>query len=329
MTTGSIVLTGVAQHWLGEAIAYACVRRTPPVPIVGIDRVENPDLSQNSMFQHLEFDLNPLNSTEGFRSFGKVLLAKLSGLVQDSESEGVEYLVQCAGAYDRGMFVDYDAERRARVLGLNILGAIEVLHTVMSLNDRLGWQNNERFTHILVGSFQGLNVREERSIYAASKAFGIDLCASMVAGCELAKCMYVAPGPLDTPMLHRNHWVSRAGGSEEFFDKVLKDTRDRYRLIFVNCDESPLETQELRDSMSRYRKERHATCVGTLGILAPEACATAVVDVLMSPEAESGVYGLTADEKGSVAALTMVRFSELDRSQPFNSRSARIEKRPT
>ncbi len=195
MSKGNVVVTGFARHSLGEAFVQAFLSRRTGAHVIGIDRIENPDLAEYPDFQQIEFDLNPLNCKDGLGAFATTFAERLSDAVTASGTEGVEFLVQCAGVYEFGQLLEHAVERRSEVLGVNVLGVTEVLHGVMALNRRLCRENDKDFTHILVGSYQGLYARDGRPVYAPSKAYGIDLCTSLVEGREVAKCIYLAPGP--------------------------------------------------------------------------------------------------------------------------------------
>lgn len=334
MSRGCTVVTGVARHSLGEALVRALLSRAAGHQIIGIDRIPNPELDDVPSFRQVIFDLNPLSGPQGLAAFATALEDALAGAVTATGNHGVEYLVQCAGLYDFGTFLDHDVQRRTELLGLNVLGTTEVLHAVMSLNHRVQRRNEKELTHILVGSFQGLFARARRPIYAPSKAYGIDLCASLVEGGEVAKCIYLAAGPIDTPMLHWNHWVRKAGGPEEFFKKALGGPRERYASVFISCDDAALEAaageappgglEALRKAMQRYRTKRGAAKAGTLGVLSPESCAGVLVRMLASVEAGSGVYMLGSGAEGTEVVVKMAAFGSLDRRRAFDSAAQRV-----
>lgn len=321
MSKKKVLVTGVGRHSLGEALVRNYVGRRPEAQLVGIDWEANPNLGDLTSFRRIVFDLNPLHCPGGLRGFAPALAETLAG----TGSEGFECLVQSAGVYDFGSFLEHDVERRERVLGLNVLGVTEVAYAVMALNDRLGVRNDKQFTHVLVGSSHGLYARGGRPLYAPSKAYGVDLCTSLFDGQEVAKCIYVAAGPIDTPMLHRNHWVTKARGPEKFFNWVFSARPDKYRPIFVNCDETALddaasewraaEKIRLRAAMSEYKAERSRAYSEDTGVLSPESCAAQMVDVILSDGSESGVYMLTIGSQPNVPSVKVVAFSKLDRSK--------------
>lgn len=326
MSRKCVVVTGVGRHSLGEAFVRNYAGQRPEVQIIGIDQEHNPDLAQITNLCQMQFDLNPLHRPGSLKGFAPAFAGGLAGVVSGTESTGIECLVQCAGVYDFGRFLEHDVGRRERVLGLNVLGVTEVVYAVMALNDQLGVRNDRGFTHVLLGSFQGLYARGRRPIYAPSKAYGIDLCTSLFDGREVAKCIYIAPGPVDTPMLHRNHWVTKAHGSEEFFEKVLSGPRDKYRSVFMQCDEAALddpalgccttEKAALRVTMTNYRASRSGAYSEDVGVLSAESCAAEMVSRLLTCRSRSGVWMLTSGGAGIVRVKT-VAFSKLDRRAMF------------
>jgi len=327
MSKKSIVVTGVGRHSLGEAFVRNYVGQRSEVQIIGIDQAANPDLTGLTKCCQMEVDLNPLHCSGGLKRFATAFVQSLEKIVLGTGSTGIGCLVQCAGVYDFGSFLEHNVERRERVLGLNVLGVTEVVYAAMALNDRLKIGNDREFTHVLLGSSHGLYARGGRPIYAPSKAYGIDLCTSLIDGREVAECIYVAAGPIDTPMLHRNHWVTKARGSEKFFDRVLSGPRDKYRSIFVQCDEAAVddaarewcaaEKTAVRMAMTKYMAARSQAYSKDVGVLSPESCAAKLVDMLLSDELESGVWMLTCGSESDVVRVKTVPFSKLDRGRMF------------
>src|SRR6266480_556373 len=156
MLKGNVVVTGFARHSLGEAFVRAFLSRRTGTHVIGIDRIQNPDLAEYPDFQQIAFDLNPLNCKEGLDTFATTFAKRLSDAVTATGTKGAEFLVQCAGVYEFGQLLEHAVGRRSEVLGVNVLGVTEVLYGVMALNRRLCRENEKDFTHILVGSYQGL-----------------------------------------------------------------------------------------------------------------------------------------------------------------------------
>lgn len=321
------VVSGVGRHSLGEA--FLKVYSGPRASVVGIDRIENPFLLQTSWLRQCIFDLNPLNFPGSAASFAESLSNKLESCIPGENGRSIHLLVQCAGVYDYSQFLKSIAEVRSGVIGLNVLGVTELLHAVMSLNAKWGLRNDTVLTHVLVGSSQGLYARTERAVYAASKAFSIDLCTSLVDGGELARCVYLAVGPIDTPMMHRNHWVNKVGGSEAFFDRVLGGDASTYKSIFIDCNDSaveltakkhlPAETAGLLKTMVNYRMIRRRQFDKESGVLSPAKCADCLVQIISKPELGSGVLMIRPKKNGEGESVRFASFWELSRRRLFDS----------
>jgi NAD(P)-dependent dehydrogenase (short-subunit alcohol dehydrogenase family) len=237
---GVSVVTGIARHSFGASFVRASLEDRSNARLIGIDRIPNPDFTAQANLYNIICDLNPLTFPDGYDAFTKVLADRLSTASQALGDAYIACLIQGAGTYEFGSFLSHDVRRRQRVLGLNLLGTTEVLHAVMTLNEQLNHDNSREFTHVLVGSFQGLHTRPERSLYAASKAYGLDLCSGLSAGTEVSKCIYLAIGPMDTAMLHWNHWTAKANGSNQFFQSVFAGDPSAYKSVFIDCSEDAL-----------------------------------------------------------------------------------------
>jgi NAD(P)-dependent dehydrogenase (short-subunit alcohol dehydrogenase family) len=331
MSSRAILITGASRHSLGEATVREYRRRSSEAQIFVINKSSNRDLG--SAAHEIIMDLNPLCHSFGLAGFAAELLEKIEPHLAEAGCCGIGCLIQGAAVYDFGPFAGYDASRRSRLMGLNILGTVEVLFAVLAVNKRLGLLSEESLTEIFVGAFQGLQVRTGRQLYASSKAWGIDFCTALVAGNEISRCVYAAPGPIDTPMLHRNHWVKKAGGSEQFFDLVLQRTRHEYESIFLGCEENTLtrvareqgvdSMGELQEAMGRYRSERANAKVAELGVMSPADCAAALVDTALSDDRGSGVY-LIGIERERGPFIRMSTFESLDRNRLFLSVSEEL-----
>ncbi len=130
-------------------------------------------------------------------------------------------------------------------------------------------------------------------------------------------------------MLHRNHWVTRAEGSEGFFNEALGGPPKTYKSIFVDCDEAILERiarerfapelTNLRMAMRRYAVVRREAFQEELGVSSPAACGSLMTVMLTCHELVSGVYSLRAKGMGSEATVKMATFVSLDRRLTFES----------
>jgi hypothetical protein len=326
MSPSPLVVTGVGPHSLGEELVKLYLAQRTGATVIGIDRISNPHLRCLPGYLEIIEDLNPLNHAGGLDSFSSSLNLNLNRALKELDAISIDCLVQSAGVYDSGAFLEHNGTRRGETLGVNVLGHIEVLHVVMSLNARQGMRNADYLTYIEVGSFQGLYARGGRSLYSTSKSAAIDLCTSLIDGKEIARCIYFAPAMIDTHMLHRNHWIQKTGGSFEFFDMVLRSSPERYRALFRDCNEAVL--QELVEELGRtadldvsdfyskfrtYCAFRRDAINSELGMLTPEECAQFLIRVLDEEDTHhSGVY-FASRQATREATIRYIRFPELSR----------------
>jgi NAD(P)-dependent dehydrogenase (short-subunit alcohol dehydrogenase family) len=168
----------------------------------------------------------------------------------------------------------------------------------------LGVENSAELTFIDVGSLHALELLPGRSVYAASKAMGLDLCISMHRGGEIKRILYVTPGPIDTHMLHRNYWVSKEHGPVAFFEQIRNRFPGLYRNIFVHCQDdafaeaarsSDLGYEDLKTVFGRYKERRLRQIETPNGVLDPEELARRLVSVAVDEKCyPSGAYVFTA-----------------------------------
>jgi hypothetical protein len=182
-------------------------------------------------------------------------------------------------------------------------------------------------SHVDIGSFQGLHPRAGRAVYVSSKAAGIDLAATLHAGHEAGRFIYVAPGPVDTFMLHHNHWVVKAGGPDDVLRDIKRGDRDRYRAIFVDCSESVFRdalieqgrlSDDLVECFAKYRKKRKDAEADELGVLSAEECAGFLSQIVQDTHRyPSGVY-LSFRSHGNFMT-PYIPFEEMDRLKMASS----------
>lgn len=323
---GLSVVTGIARHSFGASFVRARLEKSCE-RLIGIDRIANPDLPSQTRLQNINLDLNPLTFVGGYNAFAETLPRELSDALRNVGATHTDRLIQFAGTYEFGDFLAHDLGRRHRVLGLNVLGATELLHAVMALNDKSKYDNSRGFTHVWVGSFQGLNVRSQRSLYVASKAYGLDLCASLAKGNEISTCLYLAFGPMDTAMLHWNHWTRKANGSNAFFGTVFAGDALLYKSVFKDCDEKALviaagdkfasDLPSLQSTLREYRAIRRAAFDSELGVLDPDKCADLLSRLVDSDDLRSGVYSFAG--RGDKVIVKSSTFEALDRFRLFES----------
>ena len=316
----TLFVTGIALHSLGERFLSIYLEHEPTAKVIGADL--DPTPLSHPRLATFSFDLNPLTCNSGYEGFATALRVALSGGLDRMRERSINCVVQSTGVYDFGRFLEHGVARRVRTLGVNLLGHIETLHAVMSLNAACGFDNSAILTSIDIGSFQGLYARAERPVYAPSKAAGIDFAGALFEGKEVARSLYFAPASIDTHMLHFNHWVKKAGGSEKLFSNVRGGDRHQYDAIFMRCDQRVLrnvaaacglDPAEAEQTMLKYAEARKGAFAGSLGVLRVDTCARMLTALVRNPDHyPSGVY-LAFAPYGAAPRLTEAGFRELSR----------------
>lgn len=316
-----ILVTGTAPHSLGEALVDRCLRTAPEVKVICVDIEPNNWLRKSDLCYPITLDLNPLLPSRNYKDFLYQLQYELETALTALRGDAINIVTQCAGLYWSGPFISLNDDMRRKLLGVNLLGHIEVLHTAMRINDAHGVANSENLAHVDVGSFQGLHARSGRSVYATSKAAGLDFAAALHAGRETARSVYFAAGPVDTHMLHYNHWVVKARGPADVLARQKYGDRKRYRSIFIECSEPSfyewsteqgLDNSNLEAVFRAYEECRIEAKREEFGVLSAEECAEFLLDIALSPTKHpSGVYLSMC--RASKPDMRYARFEELDR----------------
>jgi len=301
----TVIVSGIAPHSLGSALVDLLLRNGAKV--VGVDVEINHLFEEGPTFRFVMCDLNPWRNNIDWTLHWERLTESLRRAVSDLGESGVSTLVQSAGVYWSGEFMRTASTTRSALLGVNTVARVELLHAVMSLNDETGILNDEQLTHIDIGSLHGVCLQSGRSLYAASKAFGVALATVMDAGRELRRSIYVAPGPIDTYMLHFNHWVVKSGGRSVFIENLRKGDPTVYDAIFRECSEPALlrsitglgAEDQARELLKTYKSHREAAFAAQSGVISARHCAE-VVHSLVASDCKSGIYLVTHSPTGGV-----------------------------
>jgi short-subunit dehydrogenase len=330
MKEPALIITGIAPFSLGEAIVEVYSKRFPSRIIVGIDIIHNKRFENLPFFHEIIFDLNPLDYIDGLEGYIRDLQSKLSETLTKTGAVGVSDLIQTAGVYDPGRFIDNDTASRKRLLGVNTLSRVELLHIILTLNASFKIDSAQTLTLVDIGAAHGINATSGRSLYAASKAFMLDLCAALQKGGEIYRCIHFAPGPIDTHMLHRTHWVYRADGNPDFFDQIYLKRSEQYKSVFVDCDPISireeavaysLEALKLLEAFEKYCKHRAFAFQTQDGILDPHSCARALVEIMSQPTRyEPGIYLATSPASAGLH-VRMLPFLDLIRRRLFEAKA--------
>lgn len=319
------IVTGTAPNSFGEAVVIALAQKHPSTSIVGIDLRQNPVLQTVPSFSEISINLNPLRSEDECDSLGRQCKTRLSTALDQFGCTGIGCLIQSAATYASSKFVEHDIVTMRSLLGLNVLGRFELLHAVLAINAERGVDSALDLEYVDVGSTHGLVASAGRPIYSATKAIGLDLCASLYANREISRCMYFAPGPIDTRMLHYNHWVVKAKGRRAQFE--VAESHNEYRSAFCDCNEDAFgrifsngreDREEVLDTFARYKHYRRAAFAGPEGVVTAQVCANALVSVISTADSHrSGVLSLTSPN-GQIS-IKHATFEEMRRDVHFNN----------
>lgn len=315
-----LVVTGVAPFSIGEELVRHILASDPTTHVLGIDIVPNPLIDGIPRYHSIVVNLNPLEHPRGIDLFADDLALSIEEALQAIGSRHIQCLIQSAGVYDAGPFVEHDVTRRKSLLGLNLVGHVEVLHAVMAVNARHGCDNGRYLVHMEIGSFQGLYPRCHRTFYALSKAAHIDLYTALMDGFELHRCFYLAPGLVDTHMLHKNHWVYKAYGSAKFFDDIFIKLPHLYRAIYEDCrfevfhsvvQSSHESKPHLLSAYDKYVVTRRAAFDAAAGVASREEVAKIATSILRDDRFGSGIYFPRTAKQG--ALLKYASFKDMVR----------------
>lgn len=316
-SASATLLTGAASGSLGSAWVRQYRQRGNHEPVIVFDKEPDSMLHELRNVQIVKHDLNPLVYDYGYKRFAERLRMAMDEC--PASSNGICTVVLCAGTYDSGRLAETTVEARERLLGVNVCGQVEVLHAVLSLNQRRGVDSSSDLSYIQIGSLHGLTASGGRSVYAGTKAFGLDLCISLSSGREVKRVIYVAPGPIDTPMLHRNHWVSKVGGCSRFFEHVRALGPLVYKDVFEKCEDEAFrkaistedwDREMLADKYERYKERRVSAFSQRDGVLSVADMAQGITE-LVSEESSctSGVYVFTAP--GGEVSMERMSFGKM------------------
>ncbi len=290
---GAILITGTGDNSLGEKIVAALKRAYIETPIVALDLKNSSVVANCDRTLAFDINLNPLEHEAGYEGVTNDVQRAIEDAQRQFQFRGIGIMILAAGVYAYGDIDSTSLEARQAVAGVNLCGKVEIIRAVLELNTRLAFSSEEMLSVVDVGSLHGLSASGGRALYAATKTFGLDLCLSLLNGREINRMIHVAPGPIDTHMLHRNHWISKVGGSREFFEYVREQHADKYANVFIRCNKDVFneiaakfsdDNAELVDVFRRYKERRARQMTGDNAVLNPVDVATVIVDMLRDSE---------------------------------------------
>jgi hypothetical protein len=316
---GAIVVSGVGPSSLGAGVVSTLRETNPSSRFIIVDKQYNPSFAGIPGITSAVLDLNPFTSKQGYDGIASVLNITIEQAVHELQVDGIATIILAAGTYESGALLDTTLAGRQRLIGVNICGKIELLYAALTLNKKLIFDNSESFTLIDVGTLPSLVTSSRRTVYSATKATGLDLCVSMNRGNEISRAIYLALGPVDTHMLHRNHWVSKEHGPLDFFEYVYTQDDDFYQDVFVHCDDAAFakaasatkwNSIELKEVFERYKVLRKKQFADKYGVLSVEYLSKCIGEIVIDCDSHiSGMYIFTAP--GGQMRMQYMPFSEV------------------
>lgn len=148
-------------------------------------------------------DLNVANANEVAEEIGGVAIGldvtDTAGVYEALATREVDVLVNNAGNSHFAFFVDTTPEDWAWVINVNLGGAMTCTHAVLR-----GMQERRHGVIVNVSSEAGRGGTVAGAAYSAAKAglLGFTKAIAMESARYGVRCNAVAPGPVDTPLLH-------------------------------------------------------------------------------------------------------------------------------
>jgi NAD(P)-dependent dehydrogenase (short-subunit alcohol dehydrogenase family) len=304
------VVAGARAFSIGHAISEELASARPESAVLTID-VE-PVQSSFPNIVNRQFDLNPLLHEAGFHQWSIELqqLLRLENLGLPRIPVKAVFLT--LAKYNFGDFQEMSLQERSDMLGCNVLGKFEMLHAVMLHNRAQKFSNCEELDVVDFGSLHATDRTPHRALYNSTKAAGSMLCEVLAAGQEVRRALHVAPGRVDTPMLHWNHWFLKEDGWSEFPDLVRNGAPSLYQSIFCGCDRAALDRAvrllnldptRISGTFERYARRRKMAEEAADGITSPKVLAKYLVGELLSDRGLcSGTLSVTSPQGQMIAS---------------------------
>jgi NAD(P)-dependent dehydrogenase (short-subunit alcohol dehydrogenase family) len=301
--SAAFVLAGARPFSLGDAIANELAVRAPEATILAVD-IEAPAVHHANITAKV-FDLNPLRHACGFLGWNAELDAILVGMMPvGAPPIPIRALFLNIAKYDVSRFEDTSAQDRADMLGINFLAKCELINAVMRINSRFGFDSSRILDIIDFGSLHTIRKAPRRALYNTAKTATLALCELLSKGAEVKRAFHIAPGCLDTPMLHTNHWTLKEHGDQRFPELVRRELPSLYTAVFRDTNSESFYAaihalgfigSELPIVFDRYCGRRKAVAGSQEGIILPEELASYIIGLTLETfSLESGILEVTA-----------------------------------
>jgi NAD(P)-dependent dehydrogenase (short-subunit alcohol dehydrogenase family) len=236
MTSHRIALIcGAATGSVGEAVCERVCHTRAADSLLYLDRTVNPNLMTAGIpFAECDFSAASILDPE---SVSLRICDAILALAPTGRDAIVTHLYFCSGIYAHARLADWDPTITANIINVNLLGLLLALHAIQCVHAFQGAsQATAGLTVCFMGSEHAVSASAGRAAYCAAKTGAVAALLSLRNSRCIGSAVWVAVGPIDTPMLHRNQWVTKAGGSEQYYEFVSSRPASEYAAVFRECD---------------------------------------------------------------------------------------------
>lgn len=302
------LVVGAAHASIGSECVRSLRRLGDRKPILALDRNPEGQLSRLPRVFSSAVNLNPFDHREGFGAYVRRLRGTTAELLEMASVTSITSLLYAAGVYHSGSAKQHGEKERSEILGVNICGMFECVQCVSLSNGKCDPGTASGLTFLNLGSLHGLDPGANRTWYGPSKAIGLDLCIALHKSGAIWRNIYIAAGPTDSYMLHRNHWSVKLGGPEDLLAHVRNNHRECYEDVFVNCSENAFARvcedlegrvgrEDLLSLFRQYCKLRNKAREAAEGVLTRQQLAGILARMMLDDRTyQSGLYRITAPE---------------------------------
>jgi NAD(P)-dependent dehydrogenase (short-subunit alcohol dehydrogenase family) len=315
------VVAGVRPFSLGDAIVSELRRRAVRSTILVVDIEPAAPVDGANIISKV-FDLNPLRHPSGFEGWSGELDVLLRGMMPHGATPlPIRAVLLCVAKYDVDRYEDTNTQHRADMLGVNLLAKCELVHAAMRINADSGFKNAEFLDLVDFGSLHTVRQTPRRALYNTTKTATLALCELLSQGAEVRRAFHIAPGCIDTPMLHLNHWTLKEKGDPRFPELVRRERPSLYAAIFREGNDEAFHAalQDLRFTdaelptvFERYRSRRSAVAETEEGIILPEELASYTTSLIL----EKNTFGSGILEVKAPHGRMHVSYRPFARSPP-------------
>lgn len=287
-SSGVVVVAGARPFSLGDAIVERVCAEAAHSQVLVLDVESAPNRHPAAISKML--NLNPLQSPSGFKAWCGELDVTLRSMLSVTARLPIRALVLSIAKYDVARLEDTSTEDRTDMLGINLLAKCELLHTIMRINADNGFENAEFLNVFDFGSMHSVKRTPRRALYNMTKAATRNLCELLSGGREVRRALHIAPGCIDTTMLHWNHWTLKEHGDPQVPELVRLELPSLYEAIFRDGSDEAFQTAlrklgltgaELPFVFDRYRRRRKEVAATEEGIIAPEDLAAYISSLIL------------------------------------------------